>query len=341
MGVIIEKITYALPENVITNDELRSTYPDWDFERLEDRTGVYQRSIASEGETALDLVVKACSNLEGELENSFEEIDGLIFCTETPDHHIPSNASLLHGRLDLPTNVFSLDINMGCSGFVYSLEMARCLIEGGQADKILLATGDTYSQFINPGDRATRTLFGDGAAVSIISRSEEPGIIDTTLGSSGKHYDKFMVPAGGARQPASAQTASTYTDKNGNVRSAENITMDGLGVLSFFNATIPAEVKSLLKKHELEVVDIDLFVFHQASRVALASIQRALGISDSQMVISLESIGNLVSASIPVALKMAADQGRLKPKGRIVLCGFGVGLSWGATLIELLETTDL
>ena len=330
MGVCINQISYALPEEIITNQMLRECNPGWDFEHLEDRTGVFERHIAGPDETALDLAEKACKDIP------LDGIDGLIFCTETPDHLIPSNACLLHGRLDLPRNTLALDINMGCSGYVYSLEVARSLIRSGTARKILLATSDTYSQFINSGDRATRVLFGDGAAVSVISGSEgERGIIDLTLGSSGKHYERFMVPAGGARQPLSAATTIESTDKSGNVRTPADITMDGFGVLSFFNGIIPGEVLSLLERNRLGIDDPDVFIFHQASRVALDSISRALKIPDGKMVREMDKVGNLVSSSIPVALKMAMETKQVQPGDLVVLCGFGVGLSWGTALVQL------
>lgn len=330
MKARIDSIAYALPENVITNQMLRESCPEWDFDRLEDRTGVFERRVAAPDETALDLAEQACNNLD------LDGVDGLIFCTETPDHPIPSNACLLHGRLGLPRNALALDINMGCSGYVYSLEIARSLIRCGTAKKILLATGDTYSQFINAGDRATRVLFGDGAAVSIITGSEnESGIIDLTLGSSGKHYERFMVPAGGSRQPLSESTAIKSTDKSGNIRTPADITMDGFGVLSFFNGTIPGEVETLLERNQLSINDPDLFVFHQASRVALDSIARALKIPDDKMVRNMDKVGNLVSSSVPVALKMALEEGQAKPGDLAVICGFGVGLSWATALMRI------
>jgi 3-oxoacyl-[acyl-carrier-protein] synthase III len=330
MKARIEDIAYALPENVVTNAMLRESYPEWDFDRLEDRTGVFERHIAGPGETALDLTEKACAKLD------LNGVDGIVFCTETPDHPIPSNACLLHGRLGLAKNVLALDINMGCSGYVYALEVARSLVRCGTATKILLATGDTYSQFINSGDRATRVLFGDGAAVSIISGSQDDsGIIDLTLGSSGKHYERFMVPAGGSRQPLSDATTTEVTDKSGNVRTPADITMDGFGVLSFFNGTIPGEVQALLERNQLGIDDPDLFVFHQASRVALDSIARALKIPDEKMVRNMGKVGNLVSSSVPVALKMAMDSGKAQPGDLVLLCGFGVGLSWATALMKV------
>jgi len=334
-NVVIGEIGVALPENVVSNDDLRAAYPDWDFDRLEVRTGVMSRHIAAPDETALDLAVAACGALKDS--GALDGIDGLLFCTETPDYPIPSNACLLHGKLELPQHVLALDINMGCSGYLYSLQVARSLIVSGAASRILLATADTYSRLINPGDRSTRVLFGDGAAVSIITAADndEAGILDISLGSEGKFHDRFMVPAGGARRPLDDSTAIETADKSGNIRTPADITMEGFQVLSFFNGVIPKHVRGLLDANDLMLDDVDLFVFHQASQVALDSIARALKIPGEKLVNKLATTGNLVSASVPVALQMAREDGTAKPGALAILCGFGVGLSWGTALVRL------
>jgi len=334
MNACLKAIAYALPEKILTNQELSSKYPEWDLTRLENRTGVRQRYIAKDNETALDLAEKACSILLEEFPEAMELIDGIIFCTETPDYLLPSNASLLHGRLNFDRSVLALDINMGCSGFVYCLEVANNFIKSGGAENILLVTADTYSKLINPRDRATRVLFGDGAAASLITKSEEGGIIDVVLGTDGRYFDRFMVPAGGARQKQDGQTGVEHSDRSGNFRSAEDINMDGFGVLSFFNAIIPEEVNSILEKNGISKDQVDLFVFHQASKIALDSIVKVLEIPAQKAVNEMLDTGNLVSASIPVALKKTIDKGKAKRGDLILLCGFGVGLSWGTALIR-------
>lgn len=334
--IAIESIAYSLPERCLTNEELRADYPDWDFERLEKRTGVLRRPIADAGETALDFVLRACESLSNEGRLRPEEIDALIFCTQSPDHIMPPNSCLLHGKLGLSTNAMAFDITLACSGYVYGLQLASSLIESGAAKRVLLATADTYSRYIHAGDRATRCLFGDGGAVSILSRSSNgEGIRSIRCGTAGKHYDKFMIEAGGMRVARSADTARETVDRSGNVRSAEHIRMDGLGVLSFFNSTVPCAVKATLAESGLSLSDIDLFVFHQASQVALDSLMGALHIPPSKMVIDLAETGNLVSASIPVALQRARESGRAKPGQLALLCGFGVGLSWGTVVVDL------
>ena len=188
----------------------------------------------------------------------------------------------------------------------------------------------------HPGDRATRCLFGDGGAVSVIAESQSGHRIrEIRCGTAGRHYDKFLIPAGGMRIQRSPETARETVDQSGNIRTAEHIKMDGLGVLSFFNATVPCAVKETLAQNNLSVEDIDLFVFHQASQVALDSLCTALQISPKKMVYDLADTGNLVSASIPVALSRALESGKAKIGQLVLLCGFGVGLSWGTALLDL------
>lgn len=332
----IEAIAYALPATLVTNDDLRREHPEWEFERLEKRAGVFNRYIAAEGETALDFAIRACDHLETQGELRKDEIDALIFCTQSPDYIMPPNSCILHGRLGLPSQVMAFDITLACSGYIYGLQLADSLIRSGSARSVLLATADTYSRYIHPGDRATRCLFGDGGAVSVLSAaSGGRGIRDIRCGTAGRHHEKFIIPAGGSRTARTNDTACAKVDRSGNVRSAEHIRMDGIGVLSFFNATVPCAVKEILAGNNLSLSDVDLFVFHQASQIVLDTLRGALQIPQEKMVYDLAEVGNLVSASIPVALKRAFDSGRAQPGQLALLCGFGVGLSWGSALIEL------
>ena len=332
----IEAIAYALPAAMLTNEQLKQEYPDWDFERLGKRAGVFTRHIAAKDETALDFVFRACEQLESEGSLRKEEIDALIFCTQSPDYIMPPNSSILHGKLGLSSSVMAFDITLACSGYVYGLQLADSLIRSGSARRVLLATSDTYSRYIHPGDRATRCLFGDGGAVSIISAAAgKSGIRAIRCGTAGRHYEKFIIPAGGMRQECSAETCRIMTDRSGNTRTAEHIRMDGLGVLSFFNSTVPSAVKEILAANQLQMSDIDLFVFHQASQIVLDTLCTALEIPQEKMVFDLADVGNLVSASIPVALKRAFERGQARNGQSALLCGFGVGLSWGTALVDL------
>lgn len=332
----IEAIAYAFPARSVSNQELAAEHRDWDFARLEKRTGVRRRYVAAENETALDFAVRACGEMErlGSLHRG--EIDAAIFCTESPDYIMPPNACLLHGQLGLKPEALAFDINLACSGYIYGLRLAQSLVQSGAAKRVLLATADTYTRYIHGGDRSTRCLFGDGGAVSIISEAPDGHAIrDIQCGTDGKHYCKFIIPAGGMRRPRTADTAREQVDDSGNVRTSEHIQMDGMGVLSFFNATVPASVHATLARNCLAIDDVDLFCFHQASQLALDSLRSALRIPREKMIYDLEETGNLVSASIPVALQRALEMGRARRGQKVLLCGFGVGLSWGTALIDL------
>ncbi|HZP17252.1 MAG TPA: ketoacyl-ACP synthase III, partial [Terriglobales bacterium] len=292
--------------------------------------------IAEEDETALDYAVRACEQLDGQGRLRKDEIDALIFCTQSPDYIMPPNSCILHGRLGLASQVMAFDITLACSGYIYGLQLADSMIRSGSARRVLLATSDTYSRYIHPGDRATRCLFGDGGAVTILSASHgRRGIRDIRCGTAGKHHEKFIIPAGGMRLPRSAQTATETRDQSGNIRSPEHIRMDGLGVLSFFNSTVPCSVKEILESNKLSLSDVDLFVFHQASQIVLDTLRTALNIPAEKMVYDLAEVGNLVSASIPIALSRALERGQATPGQLALLCGFGVGLSWGTALVDL------
>jgi 3-oxoacyl-[acyl-carrier-protein] synthase-3 len=239
MRVAIEAIEYALPERIVTNADLERENPGWNMARLLERTGVEERRIAAAGETALDLGYRACLALDAAGVLDPGAIDGLIFCTETPDYPLPPNSSLLHARLNLSPNVMAFDITLACSGFVYALGIARSLIISATCKRVLIVTADTYSRLIHPGDRASRCLFGDGGAAVIVASGPGVEIVDIDCKSAGAHYDRFIVRAGAARVPRSAETAAATVDRSGNVRTAEHIVMDGLGVLSFFNTVVP------------------------------------------------------------------------------------------------------
>lgn len=334
MKAEIREIEYYLPKTVLTNEQLALENPSWEMPRIEKRCGVKERHIASAQETALDLAFQACLRLFVENPDLKERVDALIFCTQSADYIMPPNACVLHGRLDLKETALSFDINMACSGYIYGLAVARGLLVSGVAKDILLVNADTYSKYVHKEDRSARVLFGDAAAVSWITASDS-GILDMECSTLGKEYEKFIIPAGGCRIPKSAETSNTQKDSSGNHRSLENIQMDGIGILTFVDSKVPSQVNRLLLRNKLSVKEVDLFIFHQASNIALDSLTRLLRLQASQVFRNISLIGNTVSASIPIALKDARSQGRLQKGAKVVLCGFGVGLSWGTALLEI------
>lgn len=320
----IDALALELPETIVTNDELSDKFPNWDFERLGNRTGVLSRHIVGSDETAFDLAIRASEKVFELSKVDRNEVGAVLYCTQTPDHPVPGDAARLQSNLHLSDDKFVLDINSGCSSFPYLLHIAEGLFRTDTARRVLVVTSDTYSRRIYPEDRSTRVLFGDGAAATLLSPSKDNYL--PIFGSRGDLFDRFWVKDGGAKYPIDA-----FSD----VERDAFIQMEGLKILSFFNSEIPRLVLNVCKKNKKKLNQIDAFVFHQASGAALDFIQQALEIPDSKMVRSYQKTGNLVSASIPAALKRAHDSGWVKEGDLIMLCGFGVGLSWGATLLKL------
>jgi 3-oxoacyl-[acyl-carrier-protein] synthase-3 len=334
MGLIIKQIAYYLPEKVITNADLANENPGWDIEKTEKKSGVKSRHISETDQTALDLAIRAVEKLFATGPITKEQIQAVIFCTQSPDYIMPSNSFLIHKHFNFNQDVWTFDYNLACSGYIYGLAIARGIIETGLADNILLITAETYSKYINQKDRSTSILFGDGAAASIISAEKGMGIVDISLSSNGEKFDTFYIPAGGSKMPKNNDTINTTVDHSGNVRNLENIHMNGFAVWQFISKNVSEQVNRLLKKNNLGIEDIDLFVFHQASKMTLDSLVKMLKISDDKVFVNLENIGNTVSASIPIALKDAEDSGKLKRGDLILLSGFGVGLSWGSIIMK-------
>lgn len=341
-----------LPANTLTNDELAALYPEWPADKIFDKTGVRQRHIAADGETASDLAYGAALALFARGAVAAQDIDFVILCTQAPDHVLPSSACVLQHRLGIPRSAGALDVSLGCSGFVYGLSLAKGLVESGAATRVLLLTADTYSKYIHPRDKSVRTLFGDAAAATLVAAGSAsdagpdagsnaaPGARDGAIGpfvfgTDGSGARNLIVDAGGFRRPCDAASARETTDASGNVRSADHLYMNGAEVFAFTLREVPLAVERLLDKAGLARDDIDLYVLHQANRFMLDALRRKLGLDPARMPVCMADVGNTVSSSIPLALIALRDAGAIAPGARLMLIGFGVGYSWAATLITL------
>jgi 3-oxoacyl-[acyl-carrier-protein] synthase-3 len=332
-GAFIVAIEYAFPNRKVSTSELAEKHPEWQMDQVMLRAGVETRYWCQADETALDLAETACRRLIDRTGNDLKQIDAILFCTQSPDYIMPPNACILQHRLSLPRNIAALDYNLACSGYIYGLFLAKALIVSGSARNVLLVTAETYSKWMHPDDRGPMTLFGDAAAATLISTSDQIGLGDFALATGGGSAKSFFIPAGGARLPCSPETKRTIEDKNGNIRTLENLFMDGAAILDFVKQEIPPLVKNLLNQANLTLDDLDLVIFHQASQVTLDFLHRALHIPPHKQFSNLLHVGNTVSASIPIALRDAELQGALKPGMKVMVVGFGVGLSWGGCII--------
>lgn len=330
----IRAIAYHLPERELSNEHLAAEYPGWTMEKIQEKTGIRCRRIAAPSECASDLGVEACRKLFAQVTCQPEDIDFLLFCTQSPDYYLPTTACVMQDRLGIPTHAGALDFNLGCSGYIYGLGLAAGLIETGQARNVLLVTAETYSKHIHAGDRSVRTLFGDAAAATLVSAGNGRGIGPFVYGTDGTGAGKLIVPAGGMRQPRTAATAEVQTDDQGNNRSADNLFMDGAEIFTFTLKSVPKLVEATLEKSGATMDDIDYFVFHQANRFMLESLRRKIRIPQEKFLTFFEDCGNTVSSTIPIVLQAKSEQGVIRAGHRLMLVGFGVGYSWGATLVE-------
>ena len=331
MKTTILGIDYYLPVRSVTNAELAKEFPDWSVDRIGEKTGILERHIAAPGQCASDLAWHAAQKLFSRGICKPADIDYLLLCTQSPDYALPTTACLLQERLGIPMHSGALDFNLGCSGYIYGLGLAHGLIATGQAEKVLLLTAETYSKYLDPQDRSSVTIFGDGAAATLLTgtpddgSSAEAAYIYGTDGSGGKH---LIVSKSGTRQ-YSRSNAIASSD----AEQSAALWMNGPEIFHFTMQVVPACVHNLLQKASLRKEDIDLFVFHQANRYMLEHLRNKLQIPESKFYVSLASCGNTVSSTIPIALLSALDEGRLRTGHRVILVGFGVGLSWGATLL--------
>lgn len=320
MKIKLQRTEYYLPSLKENGDDLKKDNPDWRIEDIEKKTGILIRHITEQNQTAADLGLLAAEKLFS-FGVSRNEIDFLILVTQSPDYVLPATACILQDRLGIKKNCAAFDINLGCSGFIYGLAVGGSLIETGIAKQGLLICSDTYTKYIDKSDRTCRPVFSDGASATLLISHSRNTLGPFEMGTDGSGYHHLIVPLSGAR---------LKQDNN----QKRKLFMDGAEVFMFTLETVPKCVNALLHKAGKKINDIDLFFFHQASKLVMDNIIRRLSLPVEKVFMNFQEIGNTVSASIPIALKDAAMQKRLKKGDLIMLVGFGVGLSWGACLVE-------
>lgn len=325
----IKGISYYLPEKVITNEDLVRNYPQWDAEKVAKKTGIIERHIAADDETAGDMAIKAAKRLFAEYDIEPSSIDFVLLCTQSPDYHLPSTACIIQDTLGIPTSAGALDFDLGCSGYEYGLALAKGLIVGGMASNVLLLTAETYQKYTHPSDYGNRSIFGDGAAATIVSTEGKYRIGEFVFGTNGRDAEKLIVRTGGARQPE--KNGEVGSDEGGYINAPDYLYMDGSGIFNFTLEAVPIMVKQLLHKNNLEQEQVDEFIFHQANKFMLSTIRKYCQFDKEKFYINLEHTGNTVSSTVPIALKDYISNGG--EAGTIMLTGFGVGLSWAGVII--------
>ena len=298
------------------------------------KIGVQSRHLATD-ESAGDLAFAAAEKLFAEYNIDRDATDFILLCTQHPDYQMPHTAAHIQHRLGLKKSVGSMDIGLGCSGYVYGLAVAKGLIETGLAKKILFLTSSVYTKYINVKDKSARPLFGDGATATWLEGDDSEGLSAFVFGSDGSRYDKLIIPVGGSRFTPRDTPEVFATDDNHNYRSNYEVFMDGMAITYFTLREIPKLVDDVLAAAQMTRAELDYCIFHQANKFMMTYLRDKAGLNDVPFHNDILTTGNIVSGSVPLAIEQVVKaQGSANLK-RVMLAGFGVGLSWAGCIADL------
>ncbi|MEO1927137.1 MAG: 3-oxoacyl-[acyl-carrier-protein] synthase III C-terminal domain-containing protein [Nautiliaceae bacterium] len=327
-GKIKAVVTTVGENEVLIDDEMEKFgYDEKSLKRLKKSAKLHSRYLAKDGVCASDLCVNSAEYLFDNYDIKREDIDGLIFVTQSPDYKMPSTAIIMQDRLKLPISTIAFDVNLGCSGFVYGLYMAHSFINSG-AKNILVALGDVNRCFCGEKDKIITPLMGDAGSVVLVSNEENRSYF--SLYSDGSGYKNLIVPAGGCRKPSTEETKKAFLREDGGIRSDEDLYMNGREIFNFAIKRVPSLIEEILEFSKTDKSDIDYFLLHQANAYILQTIQKKLGVDAGKVPSkSVEIYGNQNSASISGIINGFLYDEFSTKKLDIICAGFGIGLSWG------------
>lgn len=322
-----------MPEKILTNEDLAKEFSGWKAYDIEQKTGIYKRHCAAYNEIASDCATKAAKKLFEEYNIDEKTIDFLIFVTQSQDHASPTTACLIQNRLNLKPTIGAFDINLGCTGFVYALSVAKGLLATNDLNNVLILTSETLTKYIHPKDKSSRTIFGDAGAAILVSKDDKIGRFE--YGTDGSGSEVMIKRNGSFRFPFTKVRGVDYDDGYGSITNNDFFRMKGQDVFVFAAKTAPKLVKNILLKNEMELEDIDLFIFHQANGFLLEHLRKKIKIPKEKFFVYMREVGNTVSSTIPIAMKEATQAGKVQKGMKVLIAAFGVGLSWGGTIIEI------
>ena len=332
-GVHIAGIATVVPPKVVTTDSYAQFFGEKKIRRIKRSTGVESVHVVEPGVTASDLCCEAAEKLLLKLGIDKSSIDALVFVSISPDYRAPGTAGIMQGRLGLSEEIIAIDLTFGCSGYIYGLYEAALLLKGG-CKRVLLCAGDTQSTLVNEKDRSMKMLVGDAGSATIVE--EGSNTMQFYFKTVGSDYESLIIPAGGCRIPVSKETSIEIEDEDGNIRSKENLFMDGMGVMKFALTEVPLAMEKMYKMTGYTKDDIDLFAFHQPNKLILDYLFNSMEISEEKMPVGLQYVGNTASASIPLLLNTLYEKGfDFNKNNKVIACGFGIGLSIGAVSLNL------
>ena len=336
--VEIKAISACVPKKIECNSELDYLISPEEANKTINSIGIKEKRIADLDVCSSDLCFKAAELLIKDNNIDRNTIDALIFISQTPDYRQPATAMSLQHRLGLPKTTLSFDINLACSGYVYGLSIASSLASSQGINNVLLLVGETMSKTISRKDKVTTPLFGDAGTATLVTRADDIHSI-YSLNSDGSEADILRIPYGGYRNPSCEEGFLEFTDNEGNCKTGEQLNMNGMDVFNFGLREVPKNIKLLLKEAELSTENIDLLIFHQANKFMTDFFAKKLRVPSDKTPYSLSKFGNTSSASIPLTIvseMFNIDQYTKREK--VIITGFGAGLSWASALINLSNT---
>jgi 3-oxoacyl-[acyl-carrier-protein] synthase-3 len=328
----LRAVASYLPEKRVSNADLAAAFPGWNMRRFESISGIRNRYEEPLG-AASDMALRAVQRIF-DLGIKKEDVDFLIVVTQSGDYRLPSTACVLHGKLGLPDSAGALDINLGCSGFVYSLILAKSLVCSGTVRNALIATVEKSSFLVHESDVTLRSILSDAAAAALVSSEQGFAEIgEGDFGTDGAGWSHIIVPAGGSAQAASDETKIPSADADGNLKYPEYERMNGMEIFNFSVERAPESIERALRKNGLSADQIDYFLLHQANRIILESIAAKLKIPPERVPSNIAEAANTSSCSIPILLSELVEAGSIKSGMKLALCGYGVGLSWASVVL--------
>lgn len=336
-NIRISGMSCAVPKNVVQTDCYKSVFGNDEVEKFIQMTGVKETRRTTEHQTASDLAFTAANELINKKGIDRNEIGALVFGTTSPDYRRPASAFVIQKRLGLSVESAVFDISLGCSSLLYGLQVVSSMMNSSDIRKAILVLGDTASKTTHPEDRASIMIVGDTGVAVLLEKTKEALPITSLIRSDGKGYRYLIVPGGGYRNLNASSKVELCVD--GNKRSLHNSFMQGTSVFTFTISDVPVLLKDYLAITNTAVEDYDAFAFHQANLYILKQIAKKLKIPFEKMVMSIDKYGNTSGAS-PIVSLCEVYGGSAPRKLRTMLCGFGVGLSWGVTAVDL-DTADI
>lgn len=324
----ISSIAACVPKNKIENITFSNLYNEPDLKRAIDLTGIKERRIADKNICASDLCFEAAEKILETIDR--KSIDFIIFISQTPDYRQPATSAILQNRLNLSKSCGVLDSNIACSGYIYGLFLTESLLQNSSINRVLLLAGETLSKTISFKDKSTALLFGDAGTATLLEKSEHNDSY-YSLNTDGSKHDILSIKHGAYRYPSSIESITEKDDGEGNIKSDEQIFMDGIEVFNFTMREISKDVKKTLEFSSLTKEDIDYFVFHQANKFITDHIADKLKIDPSKLLYSIQKYGNTSAASIPLTI---VDSKQHIENGKYYFSGFGAGLSWGSAVVN-------